>query len=86
MNVLVSYQFNTESNSEVPNEELKQHLRDALEVSTNPKCAAFEVCIYCIKTECNVLFGDLEILKDPQINMGSANQRASLESWSSNVP
>lgn len=35
----------TESNTEVPNEELKQQLREALQVSSCAKCAVIEICI-----------------------------------------
>lgn len=46
VNVLVSHQFYTESNSEVSNEELRQQLREAIEVSTNPEWAFFEMFVY----------------------------------------
>lgn len=50
VNIIVSHHFislinPTACNSEVSNEELKQQLREALEVSNCAKYAALEICI-----------------------------------------
>jgi len=50
VNILVSHRLvsainPTESSTELSNEELKQQLQEALEVSNGAECAALEICI-----------------------------------------
>lgn len=50
LNIIISYHLvssinPTESNTEVSNEELKQQLREALEVGNSAQGAALQICI-----------------------------------------